>query len=168
MFKIFLYKISTLIIVLQCQIFADPLGVKLKSSQQFEGVVPLYVEKEFLFLLTSGGEDSIGLSSIQEVRYKKNKGLLPFTNIVLFSGYITLFYYLLESMYESAPFSIPQFIGVFTVFGGVGTGGGYLYAIITDRKPTTYQNVNIEKLTNKEKAHKIRTILYLLNCDTKK
>ncbi len=57
-------------------------------------------------------------------------------------------------MYVEAPFSVPQFLGVFTVFGGSGAVGGYAYAKLLEQNKDEYLSVEIDKQNKNGKFQK--------------
>jgi hypothetical protein len=142
------------IVLLSCQGLAMSVEVKLNSSQSFKKINPQKAEDEFLFVLTSSGLDSIDWNSIQEIRIKKNLDLSPIEKTMLYGGYITFFYFLLESMYVEAPFSIPQFLGVFSIFSGTGVAGGYIYAKLMNQNKDEYCSVLFDNHNKNEKMMK--------------
>ena len=59
-------------------------------------------------------------------------------------------------MYKEAPFSIPQFFGVFSVFTGSGALGGYIYTILPEQKKNEYHHIKINnKKINEEQIFNI-------------
>ena len=130
------------------------LEVKLKSSQQFKKVWLHRAEQDFLVVVTPSGVDSLDWDSVQGVRIKKTNDFHPIKKTFLYFGYFTFFYFLLETMYVEAPFSVPQFLGVFTVFGGSGAVGGYAYAKLLEQNKEEYLSVEIDKQNKKGEFQK--------------
>ena len=134
-----------------CQAYAVSVEIKLKTSQKFKQIEAQKIEKSFIFFVTDAGLDSINWETVQEIRIKKKQGLHPLTKTAFYCGYFSLFYFLLESMYKEAPFSIPQFFGVFSVFTGSGALGGYIYTILPEQKKNEYHHIKINnKKINEE------------------
>jgi len=159
LFKSQTQLIALFIVLLSCQGVAMSVEVKLNSSQGFKKINPQKAEDEFLFVLTTSGLDSIDWNSIQEIRIKKNLDFGPIEKTILYGGYITFFYFLLESMYVEAPFSIPQFLGVFSIFGGTGVAGGYIYAKLMNQNEEEYCSVLFDNHDNSEKRMKTVELL---------
>ena len=157
-----LQKFIVVLILFSSQALSVSLEVKLKSSQQFEKVRFHRAEQDFLFIVTASRIDSIGWDSIQGVRIKKNNDFHPVKKTFLYFGYFTFFYFLLETMYVEAPFSVPQFLGVFTVFGGSGLAGGFSYAKLLEKNNGEYLSVKIDKQNKK-----FQKILGFLNSNKK-
>ena len=151
------------ILLFSCQSYAVSVEVKLKTSQQFKQVETQKIEKKFLFIFTNAGLDSIGWETIQEIRIKKNQALDPLTKTVFYCGYFSLFYFLLESMYKEAPFSIPQFFGVLSVFTGAGLLGGYTYARLQEQNKNEYYYIRIDNQPTNEKQKKLLKLLNSIN-----
>ena len=140
-----LQKTIVVLILFSSQVLSVSLEVKLKSSQQFKKVRFHKAEQDFLVVVTASGVDSIDWDSVQEVRIKKTNNFHPVKKTFFCFGYFTFFYFLLETMYAEAPFSVPQFFGVFTVFAGSGVAGGYAYAKLLERNKDEYRFMEIDK-----------------------
>ena len=144
-----LQKFIVVLVLFSSQALSISLEVKLKSSQQFEKVRFHNAEQDFLFVVTTSGVDSIDWNSIQGVRIKKTNDFHPIKKTFLYLGCFTFFYFLLETMYMEAPFSVPQFLGVITVFGGSGFVGGVSYAKLLEQNKDEYLSVKIDKQNKK-------------------
>ena len=149
-----LQKTIVLLILFSSQALSVSLEVKLKSSQQFEKARLHRAEQDFLVVITASGVDSIDWDSVQGVRIKKTNDFHPVKKTFLYLGYITFFYFLLETMYVEAPFSVPQFLGVFTVFGGSGVAGGYAYAKLLEQNKDEDLSGEIDKQNKNRKFQK--------------
>jgi hypothetical protein len=149
-----LQKTIVVLILFSSQVLSVSLEVKLKSSQQFKKVRFHKAEQNFLVILTASGVDSIDWDNVQGVRIKKTNDFHPIKKTFLCFGYFTFFYFLLETMYTEAPFSVPQFLGVFTVFAGSGVAGGYAYAKLLERNKDDYLFVEFDKQNKNGKFQK--------------
>tara|TARA_Y100001968_G_C19182024_1_gene630911 strand:+ start:217 stop:726 length:510 start_codon:yes stop_codon:yes gene_type:complete len=108
------------------------IDVKLKSSYEFKKIETQSLEKDFLLVVSESGIDSLRWEDIERFRFRKYESFNGVLKSVTYTGFFSLFYFLLETMYKEAPFSVPQFIGVFTLFSATGAISGYTYAKILD------------------------------------
>ena len=111
-------RITVLFILLMGSSFSQTMEILSTEDADYIKVTPVHLTDDFLFFQS----DSIKIEEINSVIMIKNNDIPITIKAVLATGYFSLFYYMLEYMYKEAPFTIPQFSGVFSVFiiGGQG------------------------------------------------
>lgn len=105
------------------------------GEQNYRQIVPTNITKEILYFNGRNGADSIQIKQIGSIRILTRNGIPTPLKGILAAAYFSMFFYMLEAMYEYAPFTIPQFSGVFSVLCLTGAGAGILYGKLIKSGP---------------------------------
>ena len=125
-------RITVLFILLMGSSFSQTMEILSTEDAHYIKITPVHLTDDFLFFQS----DSIKIEEINSVIMIKNNDIPITIKAVLATGYFSLFYYMLEYMYREAPFTIPQFTGVFSVFTITGIGTGILYGKLINAGPS--------------------------------
>ena len=135
--------------------FSQTMEILSAEDAHYIKITPLHLTDDFLFFQS----DSIKIEEINSVIMIKNNDIPITIKAVLATGYFSLFYYMLEYMYKEAPFTIPQFSGVFSVFIISGTGAGIIYGKIINSYPDRKTNYDFSTMPVAEKYTILQQIL---------
>ena len=135
--------------------FSQTMEILSAEDAHYIKITPVHLTDDFLFFQS----DSIKIEEINSVRMIKNNDIPITIKAVLATGYFSLFYYMLEYMYKEAPFTIPQFAGVFSVFILTGTGAGIIYGKIINSYPKEKTSYDFSTMPVKEKYTILKQIL---------
>ena len=128
-------RITVLFVLLTGSSFSQTIEILSAEDTHYIKITPVHLTNDFLFFQSDELSDSIKIEEINSVIMIKNNDSPVTIKAVLVTGYFSLFYYMLEYMYREAPFTIPQFTGVFSVFAITGTGTGILYGNLINAGP---------------------------------
>jgi len=148
-------RITVLFILLMGSSFSQTMEILSTEDDDYIKITPVHLTDDFLFFQS----DSIKIEEINSVRMIKNNDIPITIKAVLATGYFSLFYYMLEYMYKEAPFTIPQFSGVFSVFIIAGTGAGIIYGKIINSYPKEKTSYDFSTMPVKEKYTILKQIL---------
>ena len=115
--------------------FAQELEILSSGDQNYKQIDPTNITTEYLYFQTGTTLDSIQIEDIKSVIIENESDIPLFVKGIFGTAYLSLFYYMLEYMYREAPFTIPQFTGVFSVFTITGIGTGILYGKLINAGP---------------------------------
>ena len=135
--------------------FSQTMEILSAEDAHYIKITPVHLTDDFLFFQS----DSIKIEEINSVIMIKNNDIPITIKAVLATGYFSLFYYMLEYMYKEAPFTIPQFSGVFSVFIIAGTGAGIIYGKIINSYPDGKTSYDFSTMPVKEKYTILKHIL---------
>ena len=135
--------------------FSRTMEILSAEDAHYIKITPVHLTDDFLFFQS----DSIKIEEINSVRMIKNNDIPITIKAVLATGYFSLFYYMLEYMYKEAPFTIPQFSGVFSVFIIAGTGAGIIYGKIINSYPDGKTSYDFSTMPVEEKYTILQQIL---------
>ena len=135
--------------------FSQTMEILSTEDGDYIKITPVHLTDDFLFFQS----DSIKIEEINSVRMIKNNDIPITIKAVLATGYFSLFYYMLEYMYKEAPFTIPQFSGVFSVFIIAGTGAGIIYGKIINSYPEGKTSYDFSTMPVEEKYTILQQIL---------
>jgi len=135
--------------------FSQTMEILSTEDDDYIKIKPVHLTDDFLFFQS----DSIKIEEINSVRMIKNNDIPITIKAVLATGYFSLFYYMLEYMYKEAPFTIPQFSGVFSVFIIAGTGAGIIYGKIINSYPEGKTSYDFSTMPVEEKYTILQQIL---------
>ena len=135
--------------------FSQTMEILSAEDAHYIKITPVHLTDDFLFFQS----DSIKIEEINSVIMIKNNDIPITIKAVLATGYFSLFYYMLEYMYKEAPFTIPQFSGVFSVFTIAGTGAGIIYGKIINSYPKEKTSYDFSTMPVKEKYTILKQIL---------
>ena len=148
-------RITVLFILLMGSSFSQTMEILSAEDADYIKVTPVHLTDDFLFFQS----DSIKIEEINTVIMIKNNDIPITIKAVLATGYFSLFYYMLEYMYKEAPFTIPQFSGVFSVFIIAGTGAGIIYGKIINSYPEGKTSYDFSTMPVEEKYIILQQIL---------
>jgi len=148
-------RITVLFILLMGSSFSQTMEILSTEDDDYIKITPVHLTDDFLFFQS----DSIKIEEINSVRMIKNNDIPITIKAVLATGYFSLFYYMLEYMYKEAPFTIPQFSGVFSVFIIAGTGAGIIYGKIINSYPEGKTSYDFSTMPVEEKYTILQQIL---------
>ena len=148
-------RITVLFILLMGSSFSQTMEILSAEDAHYIKITPVHLTDDFLFFQS----DSIKIEEINSVIMIKNNDIPITIKAVLATGYFSLFYYMLEYMYKEAPFTIPQFSGVFSVFIIAGTGAGIIYGKIINSYPDGKTSYNFSTMPVEEKYTILQQIL---------
>ena len=148
-------RITVLFILLMGSSFSQTMEILSAEDAHYIKITPVHLTDDFLFFQS----DSIKIEEINSVRMIKNNDIPITIKAVLATGYFSLFYYMLEYMYKEAPFTIPQFSGVFSVFIIAGTGTGIIYGKIINSYPDGKISYDFSTMPVEEKYTILQQIL---------
>ena len=148
-------RITVLFILLMGSSFSQTMEILSAEDAHYIKITPVHLTDDFLFFQS----DSIKIEEINSVRMIKNNDIPITIKAVLATGYFSLFYYMLEYMYKEAPFTIPQFSGVFSVFIIAGTGAGIIYGKIINSYPEGKTSYDFSTMPVEEKYTILQQIL---------
>lgn len=148
-------RITVLFILLMGSSFSQTMEILSAEDAHYIKITPVHLTDDFLFFQS----DSIKIEEINSVRMIKNNDIPITIKAVLATGYFSLFYYMLEYMYKEAPFTIPQFSGVFSVFIIAGTGAGIIYGKIINSYPDGKTSYDFSTMPVEEKYTILQQIL---------
>jgi len=148
-------RITALFVLLMGSSFSQTMEILSAEDAHYVKITPVHLTDDFLFFQS----DSIKIEEINSVRMIKNNDIPITIKAVLATGYFSLFYYMLEYMYKEAPFTIPQFSGVFSVFVIAGTGAGIIYGKIINSYPKGKTSYDFSTMPVKEKYAILQQIL---------
>ena len=148
-------RITVLFILLMGSSFSQTMEILSAEDAHYIKITPVHLTDDFLFFQS----DSIKIEEINSVIMIKNNDSSITIKAVLATGYFSLFYYMLEYMYKEAPFTIPQFAGVFSVFILTGTGAGIIYGKIINSYPKEKTSYDFSTMPVKEKYTILKQIL---------
>ena len=148
-------RITVLFILLIGSSFSQTMEILSAEDAHYIKITPVHLTDDFLFFQS----DSIKIEEINSVIMIKNNDIPITIKAVLATGYFSLFYYMLEYMYKEAPFTIPQFAGVFSVFILTGTGAGIIYGKIINSYPKEKTSYDFSTMPVKEKYTILKQIL---------
>ena len=148
-------RITVLFVLLTGSSFSQTIEILSAEDTHYIKITPVHLTNDFLFFQS----DSIKIEEINSVRMIKNNDIPITIKTVLVTGYFSLFYYMLEYMYKEAPFTIPQFAGVFSVFILTGTGAGIIYGKIINSYPKEKTSYDFSTMPVKEKYTILKQIL---------
>ena len=148
-------RITVLFILLMGSSFSQTMEILSAEDAHYIKITPVHLTDDFLFFQS----DSIKIEEINSVRMIKNNDIPITIKAVLATGYFSLFYYMLEYMYKEAPFTIPQFSGVFSVFIIAGTGTGIIYGKIINSYPDGKTSYDFSTMPVEEKYTILQQIL---------
>ena len=148
-------RITVLFILLMGSSFSQTMEILSAEDAHYIKITPLHLTDDFLFFQS----DSIKIEEINSVIMIKNNDIPITIKAVLATGYFSLFYYMLEYMYKEAPFTIPQFSGVFSVFIIAGTGAGIIYGKIINSYPDGKTSYDFSTMPVEEKYTILQQIL---------
>ena len=135
--------------------FSQTMEILSAEDTHYIKITPVHLTDDFLFFQS----DSIKIEEINSVIMIKNNDIPNTIKAVLATGYFSLFYYMLEYMYKEAPFTIPQFSGVFSVFIIAGTGAGIIYGKIINSYPDGKTSYDFSTMPVEEKYTILQQIL---------
>ena len=135
--------------------FSQTMKILSAEDAHYIKITPVHLTDDFLFFQS----DSIKIEEINSVIMIKNNDIPITIKAVLATGYFSLFYYMLEYMYKEAPFTIPQFSGVFSVFIIAGTGAGIIYGKIINSYPEGKTSYDFSTMPVEEKYIILQQIL---------
>ena len=135
--------------------FSQTMEILSAEDAHYIKITPVHLTDDFLFFQS----DSIKIEKINSVIMIKNNDIPITIKAVLATGYFSLFYYMLEYMYKEAPFTIPQFSGVFSVFIIAGTGAGIIYGKIINSYPDGKTSYDFSTIPVEEKYTILQQIL---------
>jgi len=135
--------------------FSQTMEILSAEDAHYIKITPVHLTDDFLFFQS----DSIKIEEINSVIMIKNNDIPITIKAVLATGYFSLFYYMLEYMYKEAPFTIPQFSGVFSVFIIAGTGAGIIYGKIINSYPDGKTSYDFSTIPVEEKYTILQQIL---------
>ena len=148
-------RITVLFILLMGSSFSQTMEILSAEDAHYIKITPVHLTDDFLFFQS----DSIKIEEINSVIMIKNNDIPITIKAVLATGYFSLFYYMLEYMYKEAPFTIPQFSGVFSVFIIAGTGAGIIYGKIINSYPDGKTSYDFSTIPVEEKYTILQQIL---------
>ena len=148
-------RITVLFILLIGSSFSQTMEILSAEDAYYIKITPVHLTNDFLFFQS----DSIKIEEINSVIMIKNNDIPITIKAVLATGYFSLFYYMLEYMYKEAPFTIPQFSGVFSVFIIAGTGAGIIYGKIINSYPDGKTSYDFSTMSVEEKYTMLQQIL---------
>ena len=148
-------RITVLFVLLTGSSFSQTIEILSAEDTHYIKITPVHLTDDFLFFQS----DSIKIEEINSVIMIKNNDIPITIKAVLATGYFSLFYYMLEYMYKEAPFTIPQFAGVFSVFILTGTGAGIIYGKIINSYPKEKTSYDFSTMPVKEKYTILKQIL---------
>ncbi len=148
-------RITVLFILLMGSSFSQTMEILSAEDAHYIKITPVHLTDDFLFFQS----DSIKIEEINSVIMIKNNDIPITIKAVLATGYFSLFYYMLEYMYKEAPFTIPQFSGVFSVFIIAGTGAGIIYGKIINSYPDGKTSYDFSTMPVEEKYTILQQIL---------
>ena len=148
-------RITVLFILLMGSSFSQTMEILSAEDAHYIKITPVHLTDDFLFFQS----DSIKIEEINSVIMIKNNDIPITIKAVLATGYFSLFYYMLEYMYKEAPFTIPQFSGVFSVFIIAGTGTGIIYGKIINSYPDGKTSYDFSTMPVEEKYTILQQIL---------
>jgi len=135
--------------------FSQTMEILSAEDAHYIKITPGHLTDDFLFFQS----DSIKIEKINSVIMIKNNDIPITIKAVLATGYFSLFYYMLEYMYKEAPFTIPQFSGVFSAFILAGTGAGIIYGKIINSYPDEKTSYDFSTMPVEEKYTILQQIL---------
>ena len=152
-------RITVLFVLLTGSSFSQTIEILSAEDTHYIKITPVHLTNDFLFFHSDELSDSIKIEEINSVIMIKNNDSPITIKAVLATGYFSLFYYMLEYMYKEAPFTIPQFAGVFSVFILTGTGAGIIYGKIINSYPKEKTSYDFSTMPVKEKYTILKQIL---------
>ena len=152
-------RITVLFVLLTGSSFSQTIEILSAEDTHYIKITPVHLTNDFLFFQSDELSDSIKIEEINSVIMIKNNDSPVTIKAVLVTGYFSLFYYMLEYMYKEAPFTIPQFAGVFSVFILTGTGAGIIYGKIINSYPKEKTSYDFSTMPVKEKYTILKQIL---------
>ena len=152
-------RITVLFVLLTGSSFSQTIEILSAEDTHYIKITPVHLTNDFLFFQSDELSDSIKIEEINSVIMIKNNDSPITIKAVLVTGYFSLFYYMLEYMYKEAPFTIPQFAGVFSVFTLTGTGAGIIYGKIINSYPKEKTSYDFSTIPVKEKYTILKQIL---------
>jgi len=152
-------RITVLFVLLTESSFSQTIEILSAEDTHYIKITPVHLTNDFLFFQSDELSDSIKIEEINSVIMIKNNDSPITIKAVLATGYFSLFYYMLEYMYKEAPFTIPQFAGVFSVFTLTGTGAGIIYGKIINSYPKEKTSYDFSTMPVKEKYTILKQIL---------
>ena len=152
-------RITVLFVLLTGSSFSQTIEILSAEDTHYIKITPVHLTNDFLFFQSDELSDSIKIEEINSVIMIKNNDSPVTIKAVLVTGYFSLFYYMLEYMYKEAPFTIPQFAGVFSVFTLTGTGAGIIYGKIINSYPKEKTSYDFSTMPVKEKYTILKQIL---------
>ena len=152
-------RITVLFVLLTESSFSQTIEILSAEDTHYIKITPVHLTNDFLFFQSDELSDSIKIEEINSVIMIKNNDSSITIKAVLATGYFSLFYYMLEYMYKEAPFTIPQFAGVFSVFILTGTGAGIIYGKIINSYPKEKTSYDFSTMPVKEKYTILKQIL---------
>ena len=152
-------RITVLFVLLTGSSFSQTIEILSAEDTHYIKITPVHLTNDFLFFQSDELSDSIKIEEINSVRMIKNNDIPITIKAVLATGYFSLFYYMLEYMYKEAPFTIPQFSGVFSVFIIAGTGAGIIYGKIINSYPEGKTSYDFSTMPVEEKYTILQQIL---------
>ena len=152
-------RITVLFVLLTESSFSQTIEILSAEDTHYIKITPVHLTNDFLFFQSDELSDSIKIEEINSVIMIKNNDSPITIKAVLATGYFSLFYYMLEYMYKEAPFTIPQFSGVFSVFIIAGTGAGIIYGKIINSYPKEKTSYDFSTMPVKEKYTILKQIL---------
>ena len=152
-------RITVLFVLLTGSSFSQTIEILSAEDTHYIKITPVHLTNDFLFFQSDELSDSIKIEEINSVIMIKNNNSSITIKAVLATGYFSLFYYMLEYMYKEAPFTIPQFAGVFSVFTLTGTGAGIIYGKIINSYPKEKTSYDFSTMPVKEKYTILKQIL---------
>ena len=152
-------RITVLFVLLTGSSFSQTMEILSAEDTHYIKITPVHLTNDFLFFQSDELSDSIKIEEINSVIMIKNNDSSITIKAVLATGYFSLFYYMLEYMYKEAPFTIPQFAGVFSVFILTGTGAGIIYGKIINSYPKEKTSYDFSTMPVKEKYTILKQIL---------
>ena len=152
-------RITVLFVLLTGSSFSQTIEILSAEDTHYIKITPVHLTNDFLFFHSDELSDSIKIEEINSVIMIKNNDSPITIKAVLATGYFSLFYYMLEYMYKEAPFTIPQFAGVFSVFTLTGTGAGIIYGKIINSYPKEKTSYDFSTMPVKEKYTILKQIL---------
>ena len=152
-------RITVLFVLLTGSSFSQTIEILSAEDTHYIKITPVHLTNDFLFFQSDELSDSIKIEEINSVIMIKNNNSSITIKAVLATGYFSLFYYMLEYMYKEAPFTIPQFAGVFSVFILTGTGAGIIYGKIINSYPKEKTSYDFSTMPVKEKYTILKQIL---------
>ena len=152
-------RITVLFVLLTGSSFSQTIEILSAEDTHYIKITPVHLTNDFLFFQSDELSDSIKIEEINSVIMIKNNDSPVTIKAVLATGYFSLFYYMLEYMYKEAPFTIPQFAGVFSVFILTGTGAGIIYGKIINSYPKGKTSYDFSTMPVKEKYTILKQIL---------
>ena len=134
-------RITVLFVLLTGSSFSQTIEILSAEDTHYIKITPVHLTDDFLFFQS----DSIKIEEINSVIMIKNNDIPITIKAVLATGYFSLFYYMLEYMYKEAPFTIPQFSGVFSVFIIAGTGAGIINSYPEGKTSYDFSTMPVEE-----------------------